>query len=100
MVYEIFDGKNVDEKIRCEPIGIYGANMRRKIIIAYNQVFNLNYTIVRPSTLYGEGISRRVGQIFIENALYKKDIIINGSGEEKLDLPIDDLILVFQNYRK
>ena len=96
MVYGNFDGKNVDEKTRCEPMGIYGAlkYAAEKIIIAYNQVFNLNYTIVRPSALYGERcISRRVGQIFIENALYKKDIIINGSGEEKLDFTyIDDLI--------
>ena len=52
------------------------------------------YTIVRPSALYGERcVSRRVGQIFIENALMKKPITINGDPEERLDFTyIDDLI--------
>ena len=37
------------------------------LIKAYNQIFDLPYTIIRPSALYGERcISRRVGQIFIE----------------------------------
>ena len=96
MVYGNFDGKEVDEEMRCSPIGIYGAlkYAAEKIIIAYNQVFDLNYTIIRPSALYGERcISRRVGQIFIENALFGKKITINGSGKEKLDFTyIQDLI--------
>ena len=56
----------------CEPLGIYGALKfgGEKLVIAYNQVFGLPYTIVRPSALYGERcVSRRVGQVFIENAL-------------------------------
>ena len=96
MVYGNFDGKEVDEEANCSPIGIYGAlkYSAEKIIIAYNQVFDLNYTIIRPSALYGERcISRRVGQIFIENALFGKKISINGMGEEKLDFTyIQDLI--------
>ena len=78
-----------------EPLGIYAALKfsAEKIIIGYNQVFKLPYTIIRPSALYGERcISRRVGQIFIENALLKKDIVIDGDGEEKLDFTyIEDL---------
>ena len=96
MVYGNFDGKEVDEETNCSPIGIYGAlkYSAEKIINAYSQVFDLNYTIIRPSALYGERcISRRVGQIFIENALFKKKISINGQGEEKLDFTyIQDLI--------
>tara|TARA_B100000989_G_scaffold298929_1_gene291138 strand:- start:3386 stop:4408 length:1023 start_codon:yes stop_codon:yes gene_type:complete len=96
MVYGNFDGKEVDEEANCSPIGIYGALKfaAEKIIIAYNQVFDLNYTIIRPSALYGERcISRRVGQIFIENALFGKKILVNGLGEEKLDFTyILDLI--------
>ena len=75
MVYGNFDGKEVDEETNCSPIGIYGAlkYSAEKIINAYSQVFDLNYTIIRPSALYGERcISRRVGQIFIENALFRK----------------------------
>ena len=101
MVYGNFDGKEVDEEMRCSPIGIYGALKfaAEKIIIAYNQVFDLNYTIIRPSALYGERcISRRVGQIFIENALFGKKFTINGLGKEKLDFTyIQDLIQGFQN---
>ena len=60
--------------------------MWEKIIKAYNQVFSLPFTIIRPSALYGERcVSRRVGQIFIENAINKQEIKIGGDGEDKLD---------------
>ena len=95
MVYGNFKTQEVNEESICEPIGIYGAlkYAAEKIIIAYNQVFNLPYTILRPSALYGERcISRRVGQIFIENALFDKELSINGDGKEKLDFTyIEDL---------
>jgi|TARA_B100001564_G_scaffold359264_1_gene380371 nucleoside-diphosphate-sugar epimerase len=96
MVYGNFEIGHVDEKTECNPIGIYGALKfsGEKMVIAYNQVFDLPYTIVRPSALYGERcISRRVGQIFIENAIYNKPIKINGDGSEKLDFTyIKDLV--------
>ena len=95
MVYGNFKSQEVTEESACEPIGIYGAlkYAAEKIIIAYNQVFNLPYTILRPSALYGERcISRRVGQIFIENALFDKELTVNGDGKEKLDFTyIEDL---------
>ena len=95
MVYGNFKTQEVNEESVCEPIGIYGAlkYAAEKIIIAYNQVFDLPYTILRPSALYGERcISRRVGQIFIENALFDKELSINGDGKEKLDFTyIEDL---------
>ena len=96
MVYGNFKENEVNEDTRCEPLGIYGAlkYAGEKIIIAYNQVFGLPYTIIRPSALYGERcISRRVGQFFIESALHKKEIYIDGNGEEKLDFTyIKDLL--------
>ena len=96
MVYGNFESDQVDEDTNCEPLGIYGALKygSEKIIIGYNQTFGLPYTIIRPSALYGERcISRRVGQIFIESALHKKEIFIDGDGEEKLDFTyIEDLI--------
>jgi nucleoside-diphosphate-sugar epimerase len=95
MVYGHFKDGVVDESSICEPLGIYGALKfsGEKIVIAYNQVFGLPYTIVRPSALYGERcISRRVGQIFIENALFGHDITINGDGSDGLDFTyIQDL---------
>jgi nucleoside-diphosphate-sugar epimerase len=96
MVYGNFEGESVTEETPCNPIGIYGAlKLSGELIVkAYHQVFGLNYTIVRPSALYGPRcVSRRVGQIFIENALRGQDIIIKGDGKECLDFTyIADLV--------
>ena len=50
--------------------------------------------MIRPSALYGERcVSRRVGQIFVENAIQNLDITVNGDGNEKLDFTyIEDLV--------
>lgn len=88
MVYGNFPDGCVSEETPCDPIGIYGALKfsGEKIVVAYNQVFGMPYTIVRPSALYGERcVSRRVGQIFIENALAGREITISGNGEDRLD---------------
>jgi len=96
MVYGNFDGEAVREDTVCNPLGIYGALKygAEKLIIGYNQVFNLPFTIIRPSALYGQRcVSRRVGQAFIENALMGKTLTINGDGSDSLDFTyIDDLI--------
>ena len=96
MVYGNFQEDKVAEETKCNPIGIYG-NLKLSgeyLIKSYNQVFKIPYTIIRPSALYGERcISRRVGQIFIENSLTTKKILIKGSGEDKLDFTyIEDLV--------
>ena len=96
MVYGNFEKGFVTEDTNCEPMGIYGALKfgGEKLVIAYNQVFGLDYTIIRPSALYGERcVSRRVGQIFIENAIQGSAITVNGSGDDRLDFTyIDDLV--------
>ena len=72
MVYGNFQLKEVSEDTPCSPIGIYGTlkYSGELLVKAYKQVFDLPYTIIRPSALYGERcVSRRVGQIFIENAI-------------------------------
>lgn len=96
MVYGNFNKSIVDEETKCDPIGIYGAlKLAGEIIVkSYGNVFDLPYTIVRPSALYGERcVSRRVGQIFIENVLTNKPIVIKGDGSEELDFTyIDDLV--------
>lgn len=96
MVYGNFETAAVNEESPCNPLGIYGALKfgGEKLVIAYGQVFGLPYTIIRPSALYGERcISRRVGQVFIENALNGRDLVIKGDGEERLDFTyIDDLV--------
>tara|TARA_B110000971_G_scaffold15704_1_gene14508 strand:- start:198 stop:1199 length:1002 start_codon:yes stop_codon:yes gene_type:complete len=96
MVYGNFNSKDVDENTTCKPMGIYGTlkYSGELIVKAYNQVFDLPYTIIRPSALYGERcVSRRVGQVFIENALQGLNIEINGDGNERLDFTyIEDFI--------
>ncbi len=96
MVYGEFPPSGVTESSPCNPIGIYG-NLKYAaeiMIKSYNQVFDMPYTIIRPSALYGERcVSRRVGQIFIENAIQGNDIIINGDGNDQLDFTyIKDLV--------
>lgn len=101
MVYGHFKDPVVNEESHCEPIGIYGAlKLSGELLVkAYNQVFDLPYTIIRPSALYGERcVSRRVGQIFIENALTGKEIKIAGDGSDRLDFTyIGDLARGVQN---
>lgn len=96
MVYGNFLTEKVDEEHPLNPMGIYGALKvaGEKIVIAYQQVFDLPYTIVRPSALYGPGcVSRRVGQVFIENAFIGSNLTVEGDGGEKLDFTyIDDLV--------
>lgn len=96
MVYGNFAEGTVTEESPCDPIGIYGALKfaGEKMVIAYNQVFDLPYTIIRPSALYGERcVSRRVGQIFIESALSGSHLTVFGEGDEELDFTyIQDLL--------
>jgi len=96
MIYGNFAAGTVTEETPCNPIGIYGALKfaGEKLVQAYNQVFDMPYTIIRPSALYGERcVSRRVGQIFIENALNGLDIEVTGDGTDRLDFTyVMDLI--------
>jgi len=95
MAYGNFRTAEVDEDHPLDPIGIYGALKvaGEKLVIAHSQVFGLPYTIIRPSALYGPRcVSRRVGQIFIEDALRGQPLRIEGDGDERLDFTfIEDL---------
>jgi len=95
MIYGHFPSGAVTEETPCNPLGIYGALKfaGEKLVIAYNQVFDMPFTIVRPSALYGPRcVSRRVGQVFIENAIRGLDITVNGDGSDRLDFTnIEDL---------
>ena len=101
MVYGNFEKDVITESDNCNPIGIYGALKygAEKLVIAYNQVFDLPYTIIRPSALYGPRcISNRVGQAFIESTLFNKEIQITGDGSDRLDFTyIYDLIAGVKN---
>jgi nucleoside-diphosphate-sugar epimerase len=96
MVYGNFQSPVTDEEHPLNPIGIYGALKLsgEKIVLAYQQVFGLPYTIVRPAALYGPRcVSRRVSQVFLENALEGKPLRVEGDGSESIPFTyIDDLV--------
>ena len=94
MVYGTFKKAVVSEKEDCDPIGIYGSlKLSGELLVkSYSNVFGTDYTIIRPSALYGERcISNRVIQIFLERAFENQKIFVKGDGKEKLDFTyIDD----------
>lgn len=96
MVYGNFQTPTVTEESPLDPMGIYGALKvaGEKIVIAYNQVFDLDHTIIRPSALYGPRcVSGRVGQVFVENALRGEPLVVRGDGGGTLDFTyVDDLV--------
>jgi len=95
-VYGDFDTPTVDENVRPRPYGIY-ANakfMGERLVRTYCDQYGLGATIIRPSALYGERcVSRRVSQVFVENALLGKPLRLEGGGDGKLDFTyIEDLV--------
>jgi len=95
-VYGDFKTPSVDENVRPQPKGIY-ANakyMAERLVRTYCHQHGLGVTIIRPSALYGERcISRRVSQVFIENALNGKPLLLEGGGDGRLDFTyIGDLV--------
>lgn len=95
-VYGDFEGASVDETVRPQPKGIY-ANakyMGERLLRTYRDSYGIGTTTIRPSALYGERcVSRRVSQIFIENALTGKPLLLEGGGDGRLDFTyIEDLV--------
>ena len=96
-VYGDFEGESVDEETRPRPRGMYAsAKYMGERLMRANRRSNtdIGSCIIRPSALYGERcISRRVSQVFIENALTGKPLLLEGGGDGRLDFTyIDDLI--------
>lgn len=95
-VYGHFNKDVVDEEDACNPYGMYAVlkHVGEKILYETGKNSDLNYSIIRPSALYGERcISRRVSQIFLENAFAGRRLIFKGDRDEKLDFTyIKDLV--------
>lgn len=82
MIYGDFQYTPADEEHPKNPKEIYGATKYSGEIItqAFGRRFGIEYTIVRPSAVYGPtDVNGRVIQIFIENALNNKRIQIHGT---------------------
>ena len=95
-IYGDFTEKSVNEQIRPQPRGVYanGKYIGERMVREAKTLFDLDYTIIRPSALYGiRCISGRVSQKFVENALSGKPLILEGGGGGMLDFThIDDLV--------
>ena len=95
-VYGDFEGAEVTEDSPLRPRGIYATAkyMGERLLATYGDQYGLGTTVVRPSALYGERcVSRRVSQVFIENALLGKPLRLDGGGEGRLDFTyIEDLV--------
>jgi UDP-glucose 4-epimerase len=78
----------VTEEDDCDPVGIYGSMKLsgENITRAYGHRFDIPYTIIRPSAVYGPtDCNRRVSEIFLTDALEGKRLRLDNGGHHKLD---------------
>ena len=96
MVYGDFVCEPAVEDQQKLPKDLYGgAKYAAEILIgAYARRYSMDFTIIRPSALYGPtDVNHRVSQIFLEKAIAQEEIVIHGSGETKLDFTfVDDVV--------
>jgi nucleoside-diphosphate-sugar epimerase len=95
-VYGDFEGESVDETVRPRPRGVYanGKYIGERMVREAKTLYDIDYTIVRPSALYGiRCISGRVTQKFIESALMGRPLLLEGGGDGRLDFTnVEDLV--------
>lgn len=87
-VYGHFQYDPADEEHPTNPIDIYGGTKLACEILTktYAERFGLEYTIIRPSAVYGPTDANcRVSQIFVENALSDQPLILYNGGKDKVD---------------
>ncbi len=87
-VYGDFAYEPADEEHPTSPIDIYGGTKLSGEVLtrAFGRKFNIEYTIIRPSAVYGPtDANRRVTQILIENAILGKPLILHAGGLERVD---------------
>lgn len=83
MVYGDFNN-DVDESATCKPQGQYGIfkYMGEKLVEDYSRKYGLEYTIIRPSAVYGEyDVLDRVVSMFMLGAMKGKTLNVNGPDE-------------------
>ena len=88
MIYGDFKKIPCDEDHDTDPIDIYGGTKLCGEILtkAYSRQYDIPYTILRPSAIYGPtDVNRRVVQIFLENGFKGKPIKLHNGGESRLD---------------
>lgn len=84
MVYGDFQYTPADEEHPLNPRGIYGTMKLAGEVVCQGlaETYGIPHTIIRPSAVYGPtDMNRRVTQIFVENALSGRKLIVNGADE-------------------
>jgi nucleoside-diphosphate-sugar epimerase len=92
MVYGDFDD-NVTEDAICNPQGEYGILKLagEGLVKDYNRKYGLNYTIIRPSAVYGPlDLSDRVISKFLLTAMGNGELTVNGENETLDFTYVDD----------
>ncbi len=97
--YGNFQYAPADENHPQNPFDVYGVSKLSGELMTktYCADYGVPYTIIRPTAVYGFGdINKRVSQLIIENAYYKKPIILHGGGLSQIDFTcVDDTAMGF-----
>ena len=95
MVYGDFRTTPADEDHPKAPKDLYGGTkLAGEVMVeAYGRRFGMPWTIIRPSAVYGPtDVNRRVTQIFVENALRGRPLVLHNGGHSRLDFThVDDV---------
>ncbi len=92
-VYGNFRYEPADEEHPTDPIDVYGGTkLSGEVLIkGYARRFGTEFVIVRPSSVYGPtDANRRVTQIFVENAILGRPLILHDGGNSRLDFTYCD----------
>lgn len=88
MVYGDFQRTPADEEHPKKPKDVYGGTKYagEVMVETFGRRYGIEYTIIRPSAVYGPtDVNRRVSQIFVENALKGKPLMLHRGGDNTLD---------------
>ena len=84
------------EEARKRPAEIYGCTKLagEQIVLGYHYLYGLRYNIIRPSTVYGEGMRHALSiYIFIDKAMKGEKLPIHGKGTQtRCFIYVDDLV--------
>jgi nucleoside-diphosphate-sugar epimerase len=87
-VYGNFQREPADEDHPTDPIDIYGGTKLagEALVKGFGRRFGVEFVIVRLSAVYGPtDANRRVTQIFVENALLGRPLVLHEGGSSRVD---------------
>lgn len=87
-VYGDFQSPVATEDHPTFPIDVYGSSKLagENLTRSFSQRSGVEHVIIRPSAAYGPtDANRRVSQIFVENAIMGKTLVLHEGGKEKVD---------------